>query len=395
MSENVTPPIAPHRLERWRKLDVSALPSPCYVIDMGALEENCRLLDAVQSATGAKILLALKGFATAATFPLIAKYLCGTTASGLHEALLGREFFGGESHVYCPAYTHAAIEELSMFADHLVFNSPAQWKRFRPDVEKSGRKISCGLRVNPQYAEVETACYNPCRDDSRLGTVAAHIGPADWDGLEGLHFHALCEQGADTLERVLKHVEEKFGKVLPSLKWVNFGGGHHITRAGYGLEQLCELIIRFKERYSVDVYLEPGEAVVLGTGFLSASVLDLPINNTPLAILDTSAACHMPDTLEMPYRPQILEADDQNGTYAYQIGGPSCLAGDQMGSYRFANPLAIGQRLTFLDMAHYTMVKSTTFNGVALPAIALYWPETNTFDIVKQFGYEDYKSRLA
>jgi len=394
MSENVTPPIAPHRLARWRALDCAGLPSPCHVIDMGALEENCRLLGDIQTRTGAKILLALKGFATAAAFPLIAKYLRGTTASGLHEALLGHEYFGGESHVYCPAYKPAEVDALVKFADHLVFNTPAQWKRFRPLVEGAGRAISCGLRVNPQYAEVETACYNPCGDASRLGTVAAEITPSDWEGLEGLHFHALCEQGADTLERVLAHLEEKFGDILPRLKWVNFGGGHHITRKGYDVELLCRLIENFKARYGVEVYVEPGEAVVLGTGFLSGTVLDLPMNQTPLAILDVSAACHMPDTLEMPYRPHILESTD-TGNFVYRLGGPSCLAGDQMGDYAFENPLTVGQRLTFLDMAHYTMVKATTFNGVPLPAVALYWPQSGKFEVVKTFGYAEYKARLA
>lgn len=394
MSENVTPPIPPHRLARWRSLDCAGLPSPCHVIDMGALEENCRLLDDIQRRTGAKILLALKGFATAATFPLIAKYLRGTTASGLHEALLGHEYFGGESHVYCPAYKPEEVAQLVTFADHMVFNTPAQWKRFRPLVEGCGRKISCGLRVNPQYAEVETECYNPCGDASRLGTVAAEIKPDDWDGLEGLHFHALCEQGADTLERVLAHVEAKFGAIIPRLKWVNFGGGHHITRQDYDVDRLCRLILDFKKRYGVEVYLEPGEAVVLGTGFLSGTVLDLPKNKTALGILDVSAACHMPDTLEMPYRPHLLEETPQ-GTHTYRLGGPSCLAGDQIGEYAFDAPLAVGQRVTFLDMAHYTVVKATTFNGVPLPAIALYWPDSGKFEVVKAFGYAEYKARLA
>ncbi len=396
MSQDVTPPIDPTRLQRWRALDLSALPSPCYVIDMEALEQNCQLLDSIQQKTGAQILLALKGFATAATFPLIKKYLKGTTASGLHEARLGAEFFGGQTHVYSPAFKDEELRELASFADHIVFNSTAQWVRHREAIKASGRNISCGLRVNPEYSEIETDLYNPAAPGSRLGAVFSQIDWAQMDGIEGLHFHALCEQGADTLANVLKHFAEKFGEKIKGLKWVNFGGGHHITRHDYDVELLCRLITDFKQRHGVEVYLEPGEAVVLGTGFLSGTVLDLPVNAMNLAILDISAACHMPDVLEMPYRPQILEAGDGNEfTHSYRLGAPSCLAGDQMGDYAFKAPLQIGQRLTFLDMAHYTMVKNTTFNGVPLPAIALCWPGEDRVQVVKTFGYEGYKNRLA
>ena len=394
MSQSVTPPIDPRRIERWKSLDLSGLPSPCYVIDMGAVEENCKRLAQIQARTGCKILLALKGFATVAAFGVIKKYLCGTAASGLNEALLGHEYFGGECHVYSPAYREPEIRELAEFADHVVFNTPAQYARFKPLIKAGNRPISCGLRVNPLYAEVETDLYNPCAPGSRLGTPASQIDWGKLEGIEGLHFHALCEQGADTLQRVLQHFEEGLADRLASLKWVNFGGGHHITRRDYDVELLCRLIDDFQKRYRLQVYLEPGEAVVLGTGFLSGTVLDLPYNAMPLAVLDVSAACHMPDVLEMPYRPEILEACE-NGRFRYRLGGPSCLAGDQMGDYAFESPLKVGDRLNFLDMSHYTMVKTTTFNGVPLPSIVLYWPKESRLEAVKTFGYADYKARLA
>lgn len=371
--------------------------TPAYIVNTAALEANCRLLNQVQERTGAKILLALKGYAMFSTFPIVSRYLSGTTASGLHEALLGYECFGGETHVYCAAYKEAEIRHLVRFAHSLVFNSPGQWKRFRPLVEAAGRSIDCGLRVNPGYSEVGVEIYNPCAAGSRLGTPAEILKEEDLDGLNGLHFHALCEQGADVLERTLKVFEEKCGKFCHGMKWVNFGGGHHITRPGYDIDLLCRLIDDFQQKYQVQVYLEPGEAIGILTGVLVVEVVDVFENHgVKIAILDTSATCHMPDVLEMPYRPEIVGADLPGKLpHTYRLGGLSCLAGDVIGDYSFAEPLEIGQRLVFLDMAHYTMVKNTTFNGVPLPAIGTYDPVANKVNIVRKFGYSDYRDRLS
>ena len=393
MAQNPTPPVPRERLERWRRLDRSRLPSPCLVLDTGALEENARKLADVRARCGAKVLLALKGFALPAVFPLLKKYLDGTTASGLYEARLGRETFGGQTHVYAPAYRDGEVRALTRYADHIVFNSPEQWQAHRAVVEASERPISCALRINPEYAEIEPALYNPCAPHSRLGTPFDAI---DWEktqGLEGLHFHALCEQNADTLARVLAAFERRFGDVIGRFKWVNFGGGHHIARTDYDVDLLCNLVSEFKKRHGVEVYLEPGEGAVLGTAFYRARVLEAQPSRE-VAVLDLSAACHAPDVLEMPYRPDVLEASE-HGAHRYWLGGPSCLAGDVFGRYAFERPLAAGDSLTFLDMAHYTTVKATTFNGVPLPAIALYDPNTQKIEVVKTFGYDDYKDRLG
>lgn len=381
------------------KLDLSRVPSPCHLIHRGLLEENCRLLRRVQERTGARILLALKGFAQFSEFPLISRYLAGTTASGLHEALLGKEFFPGECHVYSPAFPPADVPELAKFVDHISFNSPAQWARFRGEIENCGRKISCGLRVNPQYAEVEHEIYNPCAHGSRLGTIRSEIADAGTlAGLEGLHMHTMCEQGADVLARTLPHFEEKFGEFIPQMKWINFGGGHWITHLGYDVDLLCKTLLDFRKKWGahIQLYLEPGEAVAIRTGILVCTVLDIVRNGIPIAILDTSASAHMPDTLEMPYRAEILGAGTPGEfAHTYRLAGGTCLAGDVLGDYSFPQPLVPGQRLALLDMSHYTMVKNTTFNGICLPAIASYIPETDEYKLVRRFGYADYKNKLS
>ncbi len=344
------------------------------------------------------MLLALKGFALHAAAPLCARYLAGTAASSLHEARLGAEEFGGELHVYAPAYSDAEFPAILEIADHVSFNSFAQWRRFRGAVEATDGRVSPGLRVNPEHSEVEVALYDPCAPQSRLGIPrrefdfsADALGP-----IRGLHFHALCGQGADVLERALVAVEEGFGPALERVEWVNFGGGHHITRAGYDVERLCALISRFRERYGVDVYLEPGEAIGWETGVLVASVLDVVRNVIDIAILDTSATAHMPDVLEMPYRPEVRGAGRPGEKpYSYRLGGLTCLAGDVIGDYSFDEPLGVGDRVVFEDMIHYTMVKTTTFNGVRLPSIALFDPETDRLRVVREFDYDDYRRRLS
>lgn len=387
-------------LEAFSKLDFSELPSPCHVIHRGLLERNCRLLRAVADRAGCKVLLALKGFAQFSEFPLVRRYLAGVTASGVHEARLGREEFGGEVHAHAPAFSDADAEELFRLADHISFNRPEQWRRLRGRAEAaSGRRVSCGLRVNPEYSEASVPLYDPCAPFSRLGTPRSEIkSAAELDGIEGLHFHTLCEQDSGAFARTLPHFEEKFGEFIPRVKWVNFGGGHHITRAGYGVDLLCDTLAAFRRRWGghLDLYLEPGEAVVLGTGVLVSTVLDVIRNGMPLAVLDASAAAHMPDTLEMPYRAEILGAG-KPGEFAhtYRLGGPTCLAGDVMGDYSFPAPLARGDKVVFLDMSHYTMVKNTTFNGVNLPAIAAYDPDGGGFRVIRRFGYADYKNRLS
>ncbi len=375
--------------------DLNLLPSPCYIVDERLLRKNLEILDSVQRRTGCKILLALKGFSMFSVFPLISKYLKGVTASSLFEARLGFEKMGGEVHIYAPAYVEAEFDELMRYCDHIVFNSFNQWFRYKDKVKKASNKISCGLRINPEYSEIATPIYNPCYQHSRLGITRINFQPEALEGLSGLHFHTMCEQNSDTLERTIKVVEQKFGDFLPKMKWLNFGGGHHITRPDYDLDTLVRSIMFFKDKYGLEVYLEPGEAVALNTGFLVASVLDIVHNGSDIAILDTSAACHMPDVLEMPYRPDIIDAG-KPGEYAhtYRLGGPTCLAGDIIGDYSFKQPLKPGDRLTFCDMAHYSMVKNNTFNGVNLPAIVRY-NETEGVQIVRQFGYEDYQSRLS
>lgn len=377
-------------------IDFSALPSPCYVVDERLLTKNLELLQSIQQRTECSILLALKGFSMYATFPLVAKYLKGVTSSSLFEARLGYEEMGKEVHIYSPAYLEAEFDEIMSYCDHIVFNSFSQWHKYKDRVKNnSQKKIECGIRINPEYSEIEVDLYNPCFKHSRMGVTLSNFKPEELDGIDGLHFHTMCEQNSDTLERTLKVVDEKFGAYLKKMKWINFGGGHHITRPDYDVETLIRSIMFIRDKYDIDVYLEPGEAVALNTGYLVATVLDILDNGMNLAILDTSAACHMPDVLEMPYRPQIIDAGmPDEYAYTYRLGGPTCLSGDVIGDYSFKQPLKPGDRLVFCDMAHYTMVKNNTFNGVNLPSIALY-NEKDGIQVVKQFEYEDYKSRLS
>ena len=385
--------------ERFSRLDTKRLPSPCFVVDEVAVEENLQLLNRVQQESGAKVLLALKAFSMWSLGPLVAKHLSGTCASGLHEARLGREHFGGAVHTYSAAYTEKDLREILNISDHVVFNTPAQWKRFRSLCEtfsKKRRDLKFGLRVNPEHSEGHTALYDPCAPFSRLGTPRAGIRPGDLDGMTGLHFHTLCEQDFPPLQRTLEAFEEKFGALLAGMEWVNMGGGHHITRPGYQVEDLIRTVKDFGARRKVQVYLEPGEAIAYHAGVLVAEVLDVMENGMPIAILDTSATCHMPDTLEMPYRAQIIGAGEPGAQpHTWRLGGQSCLAGDVIGDYSFAKPLEIGQRLVFEDMAYYTMVKTTTFNGVRLPAIAIWNSKTDALRVVREFGYEDFKGRLS
>ncbi len=375
--------------------DISALPTPCYVTDERLLIKNLEILKSVQDRTGCKILLAQKAFSMYSTYPLISKYLAGTTASGLFEARLGKEEMpDGETHVYAPAYSEKDFAQIVQIADHIVFNSFAQYEKHMPTLKSCGRDIEVGIRINPEYSEIETDIYNPCFKNSRLGTVISEFPEILPEGISGLHFHTMCEQGADVLERTIAVVEEKFGKYLCNLKWLNFGGGHHITRADYDVEKLVQIVDRVQKKYGVQVYIEPGEAVALNAGYLVTEVLDVLKNGMNLAILDTSAACHMPDVLEMPYRPNIIGAGmPDEKQYTYRFGGPTCLAGDIIGDYSFDKPLRAGDRLVFCDMAIYSMVKNNTFNGMPLPAIVLHTVDGKN-KIIKQFSYDDFKCRL-
>lgn len=379
--------------------------TPSYIVDIELLEKNLQILSGVMERTGAKILLAQKAFSMFSVYPLIGKYLAGTTASGLYEAKLGREEMADkEVHVYCPAYKEKDMEELLEIADHIVFNSKAQWEKYRKKILSSNKNISCGLRVNPEYAEIETDIYNPCIIGSRLGITLEQLEKMEdslLEGIEGLHFHTMCEQGADVLERTIQVVDRKFGKYLKQMKWINFGGGHHITKENYDIAVLEKCIRFFQEKYHLQVYLEPGEAVALNAGFLVTEVMDIVENGMNIAILDTSAACHMPDVIEMPYRPNIIGAIEETKAaaqpekyYRYRLGGPTCLAGDVIGDYSFEKPLHIGDRLIFCDMAIYSMVKNNTFNGMPLPNIYLY-ENDNGLKLVKQFEYKDFKMRLS
>ncbi len=378
--------------------DPARVQTPAYVVDLALLKQNLELLARVQLEAGCNVLLALKGFAMFSTFPLVSQYLRGCCASGLHEALLAHREFGKEVHVYCPAFKEDEMRQILRIACHVSFNSLAQWQKFRPMLAAAGKNApSPGLRVNPEHSTVEVALYDPCSPGCRLGARAEELDGADLAGLEGLHFHALCEQGSDVLEAVLAAVEKKFPRFLSQVKWVNMGGGHHITKPGYDVDRLIQVVRGFRERYPVEVYLEPGEAIGLNTGYLVASVLDIVGGEgARTAILDVSATCHMPDVLEMPYRPGIIGGGKPGEfAHAYKLGGTSCLAGDVIGEYSFSEPLAPGQKLVFTDMAHYTMVKTTTFNGVPHPDIDTYDPATDELRVVRRFGYEDFRNRLS
>lgn len=379
------------------RLNLDRVHTPCFVVDENLLKRNLSVLDDVQRRTGAKILLALKCFSMFSVFPILNKALHGVCASSPHEARLGREEFGREVHTFAAAYSEEDVKELITLSDHIIFNSFGQWERFRPIVKNSGRDIECGIRVNPEHSEGSVPIYDPCSPGSRLGVRRRNFDLSLLEGIDGLHFHTLCEHNADALERTLTAFEEKFGEFIPRMKWINFGGGHHITRDDYDVDLLCDLINSFRERYSgIDVYLEPGEAVALNAGILVASVLDVIDSDMPSAILDASAAAHMPDVLEMPYRPNIIGSGMAGEKkYSYRLGGHTCLAGDVIGEYSFDQPLKVGDKLAFTDMAIYSMVKTNTFNGVKLPSIAVYRPDQNDLIVVREFDYNDFKSRLS
>lgn len=375
------------------KKSLLSVATPCYVTDEGLLIKNLEILKDTAEQAGCKILLAQKAFSMFSVYPLIGKYLSGTTASGLFEAKLGKEEMGGETHVFCAAYTDKEFDEILKICDHITFNSFNQWERYREKALKSGK--SFGIRINPQHSTQDHGIYDPCSEGSRLGVTIDNFREDLLDGIEGLHFHTLCEQNSDALVETVKAVEEKFGKYLPRMKWVNFGGGHHITRADYDRQALIDCVKNFKAKYGVEVYLEPGEAVALNAGFLVTTILDIVKNGIEIALLDASAACHMPDVIEMPYRPPLMDSGlAGEKKYTYRLGGATCLAGDIIGDYSFDEPLKIGDKLIFCDMAIYSMVKNNTFNGMCLPSIALR-KQDGTIEIIKEFGYSDFKERLS
>lgn len=375
------------------RFDPNTLSTPYYIVDEHLLIRNLEILESVMDRTGCKILLAQKAFSMYALYPLIGRYLSGTAASGLFEARLGREEMGGEVHVFSAAYRDDELDEIADISDHIIFNSFAQLEHFKDRALSRGKRI--GIRVNPECSTQGHDIYDPCAKGSRLGVTAANFREDLLDGVSGLHFHTLCEQNADALITTLGAFEKNFGRYLSRMEWVNFGGGHHITREDYDIEALVRVISEFKAKYGVDVYLEPGEAVALSTGFLVSTVLDIVDNGVKIAILDASAACHMPDVLEMPYRPNVIGSGfPKTKKLDYRLGGPTCLAGDIIGDYSFDTPLRIGDRLIFCDMAIYTMVKNNTFNGINLPSIAIARTSGAT-ELVKSFGYEAFKSRLS
>lgn len=378
-------------------IDISKVPSACFVLEERLLRKNLELLQSVQDRTSVHIILALKGFAMYSTFPFVKKYLAGATASSLHEARLIFEEMGCKAHTYSPLYLDSDMPEILQYSSHLTFNSWNQYGRFRDRVSAYPEKISMGIRINPQYSEVETDLYNPCVPGSRLGVVRAQLPdklPAD---VEGLHFHTLCENDSYTLERTLKAVEERFSDLLYQVKWFNMGGGHLMTRKGYDIDHLVKALNNFQDKYPhLQLIMEPGSAIGWQTGYLRSTVQDIiDSQGIMVAMLDVSFTAHMPDTLEMPYKPRIWNAHHEpiDGKPTYRMGGMTCLAGDFMGDYSFDHPLQIGDSIVFDDMIHYTMVKTSTFNGVPLPSIGI-WKEDDTFQLVKKFGYETYKDRL-
>lgn len=374
-------------------MNMEQLPTPCYVVDENKLIHNLEILKGVMDRTGCRILLAQKAFSMFACYPLIGTYLSGTTASGLYEAKLGKEEMGKENHVFSAAYRKEEFDEIAAICDHIVFNSFHQLQQFGERARKAGASV--GLRINPQCSTQEGhAIYDPCASGSRLGITLEHFQPELLEGVEGLHFHTLCEQDADALELTLQALEEQFSPWLKQMQWLNFGGGHHITKEGYDIRKLEHCIRRVQETYGVKVYLEPGEAVALNAGFLVTEVLDVIENGISVAILDTSAACHMPDVLEMPYRPPLKGAEKAEVLpYTYRLAGPTCLAGDIIGDYSFRASLQRGDQLVFEDMAIYTMVKNNTFNGMPLPAIVR--KKGASYKLVREFGYADFKMRLS
>ncbi len=375
--------------------DLLQLPSPCYLLEEAKLKRNLELIDRVAKETDCRFILALKGFAMWSVFPVVRRYLNGCSASSLNEAMLARTHFGGYLHVYAPAYIDEEFPSLLSLADSIAFNSLSQWRRFGERTLAAG--ISAGLRVNPAVNEVETDLYNPCGEQSRLGIPEEELDNGLPAGVEGLHVHALCESGADSTERLIDSVEARYGRLLGSLSWLNLGGGHLLTRSGYDVPRLINVLSGFRQRHSkLELVLEPGAAVVWDCGTLVCRVLDLiQRGDVAIAILDISATAHMPDVLEMPYRPQVRGAGRPGDKrYNYRLGGVSCLAGDIIGDYSFGQPLAVGERVVFEDMIHYTMVKTTMFNGVSHPAIAIRL-ETGEVDVIRRFDYKDYEGRLS
>ena len=369
------------------------LPTPCYVVDENLLKKNLEILKDVSDRANCKILLAQKAFSMFSVYPLIKKYIAGTTASGLYEAKLGFEEMGGETHIFSTAYIEDDFDEILTICDHISFNSFNQWEKYKDRCLANNK--SCSIRINPEKSTQEHSIYDPCSKGSRLGVTLKKFIGNDLTGIEGLHFHTLCEQNSDALVETLKAVEDKFGDYISRMKWINFGGGHHITRKDYDRETLINAIVDFKKRYDVEVYLEPGEAIALNTGFLVSKVLDIVDNDIKVALLDASAACHMPDVIEMPYRPPVLESGNpKEKAFTYQLAGSTCLAGDIIGDYSFDKELEIGDKVIFADMAIYSMVKNNTFNGIALPSIAVKKLD-ETISIVKKFKYTDFKNRLS
>lgn len=378
------------KVELW----VDQVETPCFVVDEGRLLANLQILKGLMDKTGCKILLAQKAFSMYAVYPLLRQYLSGTAASGLYEAKLGAEYFGKETHIYSPAYQEKEFDEILIYADHILFNSPAQFRKFGFHAKNAGKQV--GLRINPCCSTQKgPAIYDPCSPYSRLGTPLSQFDVTLLPYLDGFHFHTLCEQDADALEVTVQSVEGQFGQWLSGLKWLNLGGGHHITKPGYDIPRLERIIEHLQDTYGLEVYLEPGEAVVLNAGYLVTRVLDILENGMQLAILDTSAACHMPDVLEMPYRPPLKGAGKPGEkNFTYRLGGCTCLAGDVIGDYSFDRPLKEGDRLVFEDMALYTMVKTNTFNGMPLPRIYERMAD-GRIRTIKTFGYEDFKGRLS
>jgi carboxynorspermidine decarboxylase len=387
-------------LEQFGKIEftkalLERLKTPCYLVNEARIEENLRVLKMVQEEASCKILLAFKGFALWSAAPLIRKYLPGVSVSSVNEARLGREEFGGEVHAYAPAYSDSDFNEIIKYANHIVFNSVNQWQKFKLRIPSH---INAGIRINPEHRETNTELYDPCAPFSRLGVTLKNFieKPDCWQGISGLHFHNLCELDSDALERTVFEVEKNFSFFFPHIRWINFGGGHHITRPGYDIERLIRIIRKFRDQYNLEVYLEPGEAIALNSGVLVTTVLDVFNNGMDLVILDTSATAHMPDVIEMPYRPFILGAGlPDEKKFNCRLGGLTCLAGDIIGDYSFDRSLKEGDKIILGDMAHYTMVKNTTFNGVNLPSIYIFNSETGTLKLIREFGYSDYKDRLS
>lgn len=375
-------------------LDIKNIETPCYIIDENKLISNLEILKYVQDSSNCKILLAQKAFSAFSLYPLIGKYLSGTACSGLYEARLGFECMGKENHVFSAAYRAEEIDEIISYCGHIIFNSFSQLELYRERILKAGKKI--GLRINPELSTQHGhEIYDPCSPKSRLGIRLKSFHPDNLRGVSGLHFHTLCEQNSDDLEKTLDAVEEKFGQYIGDMEWLNFGGGHHITRPDYDIPRLIHCIKRIRQKYGVEVYLEPGEAVALNAGYLLTKVLDIIECDIPTAIVDSSAACHMPDVLEMPYRPPLYDSGKVGEkNYTYRLGSQTCLSGDMIGEYSFDTPLSIGDTLIFEDMAIYSMVKNNTFNGMPLPSIAIL-RTSGKLDVIKRFGYEDFKVRLS